>query len=108
MRDGRGGVAGHLEQVAAHGVEAIVAGHARIGIERLEQLRPARGPCTMAAAIAWLSVTIGLSDMRLSRPYKREDLRPVGVLGARRFVVERGDRRLQLIRRRRRPATASR
>ena len=23
----------------------------------------------MAAAIAWLSATIGLSDMRLSRPY---------------------------------------
>ena len=24
----------------------------------------------MAVAIAWLSVTIGLSDMRLRRPYK--------------------------------------
>ena len=36
--------------------------------------------------------------MRLSRPYKREDLRPVGVLGARGLVVDRRDRRLQLIR----------
>ena len=31
--------------------------------------RPARGPCTIAAAMAWLSVTIGLSDMRFSKPY---------------------------------------
>jgi hypothetical protein len=29
---------------------------------------------------------------------QREDLRPVGLVGARRFVVDRGDRRLQLIR----------
>ena len=35
--------------------------------------------------------------MRCSKLVQREDLRPVRVLGARRFVVHRGDGGLQLI-----------
>jgi hypothetical protein len=36
-------IAGELQQVGAHGVEAVVAGHALIGVERRHQLQPFRG-----------------------------------------------------------------
>ena len=40
VRDRRVDVAGHLEQVRANGVEPIVAGDARVGVERVEPLEP--------------------------------------------------------------------
>ena len=45
-------------------------GQATVGVQRVQQLQPLRaGPCTMATAMARLSVTIGLSDIRSSSPY---------------------------------------
>ncbi len=68
VRDRRLGVAGHLEQVGAHGVEPVVAGQPLVERRRAAS-RPAAGPWTMAAAIARLSATIGLSVIRSSSPY---------------------------------------
>ena len=34
---------------------------------------------------------MGLSDMRLRSSYKRQDLRPVGILGSSCFVMNSGD-----------------
>jgi hypothetical protein len=59
-------VAGELVEVRAHAIEPVVPGEPRIAVERLDQ-REVRA-CTIAAAIAWLSVTIGLSVIRRSRP----------------------------------------
>ena len=60
-------VAGHLEQVRAHRGEAVVASHARVGVERCEEVEPGpRARATMATATAWLSVTIGFGAMRSS------------------------------------------
>ena len=60
--------------------------------------RPACGPCTIASATARFSVTVGPGATRLEQPIERQDLRPVGRCGGRCLVVERGDRRLQLVR----------
>ena len=59
--------------------------------------RPAAGPSTIAAAIARLSATTGLPVIRSSSPYRAEDLDPVGLLGRRCLVMDRGDRRLHLV-----------
>ena len=60
-------VAGHLEQVRAHGLEAVVLDHAVVGVERStgRRARPA-GPCTIATATARFSVTIGFGATRSS------------------------------------------
>ena len=52
----------------------------------------------MAVATARLSATIGLPAQPFQHPVEREDLRPVGVRGGRRLVVQRGDGGLQLVR----------
>jgi len=52
VRNGGLMVAGHLQQVGADGIEAVVSSQSSIGIEGLEQLGPAGGPWTMAAAMA--------------------------------------------------------
>ena len=94
----RGVVAGALVQVGAHGVEAMVPRDAGIGGERVDEPRARPpGPCTIAAATAWLSATIGLSDIAPQQPVEREDLRPVGRVRARRLVVQRRDRGLDLV-----------
>ena len=66
-----GRVAGHLQQVGAHGVEPVVAGHPLVGVERRPagRARPA-GPRTIATATAWFSVTIGLGASRSSSSYR--------------------------------------
>ena len=45
-------IARHLVEMAADGVEAMVAREPRIAVERLQELEPAAGPCTIAAAMA--------------------------------------------------------
>jgi len=57
-----------LVQVTAHGCQAVVLREARIGVERLEQLEAARGPCTIATATARFKVSMGFCDMRCSKP----------------------------------------
>lgn len=66
VHDRRVAVVGHLEQVGAHGVEAVVAGQSLV--DALEQREAVAGPSTIAAATARLSVTIGLAVIRSSSP----------------------------------------
>ena len=67
---GRGvGVAGHLEQVGADGVEPVVSGQP-LRRPRRAAASPAAGPCTIAAATARLRVTTGLPVIRSSSPYR--------------------------------------
>ena len=90
--------ASHLQQVAADGVQPVVPSHpADQHPARRSIASPASGPSTIAAAMARLSATIGLSDIRASSAVEREDLRPVRILGARCLVVHRRDGGLQLV-----------
>ena len=72
--------------------QAVVPGHARRR-RRASRAGPARpaGRRTIATATARLSVTIGLGGDALEQLVERDDLAPVGVLGARR--PRRGRRR---------------
>ena len=62
-------VAGHLEQMRADRVEAMVLGEPLVAVEGREEVKPARGPCTIATATAWLRVTMGLGVKRSSSVY---------------------------------------
>lgn len=62
LGDGGVDVAGPLEQVGAHGPQAVVV--AEPLLETSSSARPASGPWSIAAATARLSVTIGLAVSR--------------------------------------------
>ena len=61
-------VAGHLEEVAADGVEAAIGVDPGVGFKALEQFEAGSGPATMLTATAWLSATTGLSSRRSRTP----------------------------------------
>ena len=59
-------IAGHLQQVGARRVQAMVVLQALV--ELASRASPASGPSTIAAAIARFSATIGLPVIRSSSP----------------------------------------
>ena len=88
----RVGVAGHLEQVGADGVEAVVAGQAVLDLVQQRSGRQ-RGRRTIAAATARLRVTTGLPVIRSSSPYRARICGQSVSSAGRRPVVHRGDAR---------------
>ena len=92
-------VAGHLEQVRAHRVEAVVAGQAIVAVQRGQQLQP--GPRALDHRDRHGVVE---RDHRVGRDRARAARRGRGSAASRcprrgrRLVVDRGDRRLQLVR----------
>ena len=91
-------VSGHLEQMGANGVEAVVAGQSSIGVERFEQLESGRRAVHHGRGDGVIERHHGIVGHALEQAIQRQDLRPVGILGSRRFVVDGRDRGLQLIR----------
>ena len=90
-------VAGELEQVRADRVEPVMPGDALVVLQRRQQLQPG-----LRAARHRQRDRVVERDHRVRRDplehaVQRDDLRPVGVLGARGLVVDGGDRRLQLV-----------
>ena len=63
-------IAGHLLQVPADRVQAVIDREALVAREPVEQGRPASGPSTMVTATAWLRATTGLSEISSSRSYR--------------------------------------
>ena len=96
-------LAGELEQVSPHGVEPMVVRHALVRVERAEQREAGLGPLTIATATARLSVTTGPGETRSSTSYSARICGQSVSSALARFVMHRGDRRLQLIRADRRP-----
>ena len=95
---GGGGVAGLFQQVGAYRFEAVTVGHPLVGVEGAEQGERGSG-----------SVDVRQGDGAAERDDRSggdggqdvvqgEDLRPVGGLGGRGLVVQRGDRGLELVR----------
>ena len=83
-RPARGGVvAGHLQQVGAHGGEAVVAGDALVGVERRRAARGRRcGPVHHGDRDRPVERDHRVGRDALEQVVEGEDLRPVGVLGA--------------------------
>ena len=98
MRDCGLAIPGHLEQMRAHRVEAMMPGQSSVGVERSEQLEPGRRAVHHRRGDGVVERHHRIVGHALEQAIQRQDLRPVGVLGARRFVVHGRDRGLQLIR----------
>ena len=88
----------HLIQMPADGVEAIVAGHPRIIVERLHELESRGWTMHHRRRNRSAERDHRIVGHPLEQAIQREDLGPVRVLDPRRLVVNRRDRRLQLIR----------
>ena len=59
-------VTGTLQQMCTYRGQPMVAGKSLVLVERFEQRQSGTGPSTIAVAMAWLSSTTGLSDIRRS------------------------------------------
>ena len=82
--------------VGSDRIQAMMPGDPAILVESAKKGRGrACGPHTMATATAWLSVTIGFGEMPFEQLVQREDLWPVGVLGAGWLVIDSGNRGLR-------------
>src|SRR3954447_17405897 len=95
--DGALGIARALVQVAADGVQAVVAGEPRIGVQRLKQLQPLLRSLHHRGgdrAVERLHRVVGHP---LQQAVQGENLRPVRILRARRLVVHGGDGGLELV-----------
>jgi hypothetical protein len=92
------GVTSFLEEVAADGVEAAVSLGPGVGAEALEQFEPGLGPGDHAHGDGMVQRDDRVVVKAEQEAVEGNDLRPVGRLGALRFIVERGDRRLELVR----------
>jgi len=84
-------VAGHFEQMGPHCVEAMMPGHAGIGIERGHELDSLGGAMHHGGGDGVVQQHHGILGGTLEQVVERQDLRPIGLLGARRFVVYGGD-----------------
>ena len=88
-------VAGHLQEVRADGLEPVVSGHR--SVHRVKD-RQARGrPLGHGGRDRAVEGHDGASRHLLEQAVQGEDLRPIGVGGRRRAVVDGRDRRLQLV-----------
>ena len=90
-------LAGPLEQVGAHRLDPVVTGERRIALGRRELLQAGLRSADHGDRDDPVQRDHRPRRERLEQLVEREDLQPVGVLRARRLVVHRGDRGLQLI-----------
>jgi hypothetical protein len=89
-------IPGALEQMAANRGEAIVTGASRRKPDCAR--RTAIWPVNHGVRDRVVEGDHGIGGHALEQPVEREDLRPVRIFRTRCFVVQRGDRSLQLIR----------
>ena len=91
-------VAGHLEQVRAHRVQAMVFGHPVVGVERVEQGEPGTRAVHHCDRDRTVQRDHRVGRDPLQQVVEGDDLGPVGVVVTRCLVVDRGDRGLDLVR----------
>ena len=97
VRDSGGGIAGQFVQVGANGVEAVMIGDARIVVERVEQIQTVSGAVDHGGRDCVVEQDHGIVRHAPEEIVEGEDLRPVSVFGAGRFVVHSGDGGLQCV-----------
>ena len=97
MRDGSCGLARQLEQMRADGVEPVMAGDAVVLVERVEKLESGGWAVHHGGSDGMVEQDHGVVGHPPEQIVEREDLRPVGVFGARCFIVDRRDGSLQCV-----------
>ena len=80
-----------------------MAGQSFIGVEGFQESEPCRRTVHHGSGDGVVERHHRIVRHAFQQAIKRQDLRPVGILGARGFVMHRGDRGLQLIRPNRSP-----
>ncbi len=93
----------HLEQMGPHREEAVVPGQSPVGVQGVELLEAGRRTVDHRRGDGAIERHHRIVGHALEQAIQRQNLRPVGVLGSRRFVVNGRDRGLQLIRANRTP-----
>ena len=91
-------VSGQFQQMGANGVQAMMAGQPSIGVERIQQLESRGRAVHHGRGDGVIEHHHGIVGHAFQQVIQRQDLRPVGILGAGRFVVNGGDGGLQLVR----------
>ena len=96
-RDRRRMIAGHFQKMSANRVETMVLGEPRVGIQRRQQFQTLRRTVYHRSRNRVIEHHHGIVRGAFQQLIERENLRPVGVLGSSRFVMNGGDRGLELI-----------
>src|SRR5215218_3206509 len=96
-------VAGHLQQVGAHRVEAVVSREPSVGFQPFEQRKSGARALHHRERDGAIERDYRVVGDALEQAVKDEDLRPVSLLRASCFGMNRGDRRLDLVRAQRCP-----
>jgi hypothetical protein len=91
------GVAGQLEELGADGVVAVPGGDAGVASERIEQFQAGARAMHHGSGDGLVQRDDRVVGCLPQELVQGEDLRPVGGLGGRGFVVDGGDGRLQLV-----------
>ena len=84
-------VSGHFEQMSANGVEAMMAGEASIGVERIEQIETHGGAVHHGGGDGAIEHHHGIVRHAFQEIVERQYLRPVGIFGSGRFVMDGGN-----------------
>ena len=80
-------VAGHFKQVGAHRGEAVMACNSRIGVERSEQFQTPERAMHGGCGNGVIQDHHGIVGNAFQDFVERQDLRPIGIPGSGRFVV---------------------
>jgi hypothetical protein len=91
-------VAGHLQEMGTNRIETMMPGKPCIGVKRLEQLEPFRWAMYHSGRDSMVERNHGIVRHAFKQLIKGQDLRPVGVLGVVRFVMNGSNRSLELVR----------
>src|SRR5687767_6656031 len=97
MRGGFRVVTSHLEQVPADGVQTVIASDPRIIIQFIKQLERGSRAFYHSSSNGVVQRDHWVVRDGFEQIVKGKDLWPVGILGARGFVVHCGDGSLQLV-----------
>ena len=84
-------VSGHFQQMGTNGVEAMMAGQSSIGVERIQQLESRGRAVHHGRGDGVIEHHHGIVGHAFQELVQRQDLRPVGILGSGRFVMDGGD-----------------
>ena len=80
-------IAKHLEQMTAHGIEPIMIAQAFVAVQSPETLQSARWPVRHRGGDGVVEHYHGIVRNALKQIVQRQDLRPIRIFRARRFVM---------------------
>lgn len=100
-------IPGHLVQMGSNGVEPVVTGQPSVVVQGPKELEPRAWTLHHCSRDSVIERHHGIIGDALEQTIEGKDLLPVGILGARSFIVDRGDCSLELVRAGRRASVRS-